>query len=242
MKKASQAYLSETQSSAPASLEQFLPLVRRIAHKMSSRLPASVEVGDLIQAGCLGLAQAWGRFSETGGASFETFAGTRIRGAMLDWLRAEDQLPKQTRQDARKVESAIGQLRSALGREPREEEVADAVGLALDDYQSLVAQVDGAHLIHLEDLASDGHEPWSSSDSSGDPLAQLMESESAKALASFIDSLPEREQLVLSLHHEEEMTFKEIGLVLDISEARVSQLHSHALTRIKSLLAAHLRD
>lgn len=242
MKKASQAYLSQSSERPSGSLEQFLPLVRRIAGQMSTRLPANVEVDDLVQAGCVGLAQAWERFSEAGGASFETFAGSRVRGAMLDWLRDEDQLPKRSRSDARQAEAAMSRLRHALGREPREEEVAQALGVALEDYQALTDLVDGAHLLRFEDLGPEAQDFALPSGSSDDPLARLMETESARALAGFIDALPERERLILSLHHDQEMTFKEIGLTLDLSEARISQLHAHALTRVKSLLADHLRD
>lgn len=244
MTKASQAYLSHSRPPAgqSASLDALIPMVRRIAGHMATRLPPSVEIDDLIQAGCLGLAQARERFDPSQGASFETFASARARGAMLDWLRAEDQLPKRSRSEARAAERAISQLRHALGREPREEEIAERLGMALDDYQALGALVDGAHLLRFEDLTPEGPEALLGSEPDENPLSQLMRSESAKALARLIDALPERERLILSLHHEQELTFKEIGLVLELSEARVSQLHAHAMARARSLVAEHLRE
>lgn len=235
MGKASKAYQQSHTSSSR--MEEFIPLVRRIAGKMSSRLPPSVELGDLIQAGCLGLAQAWSRFSTEGGACFESFASSRIRGAMLDWLRSEDLLPKSVRKELKRIDASMGKLRHQLGREPREEEIAEAVGLSLFDYQAAMASMANSHILSLEDLGVDTPENIGAADSSTDPYEQLLGSQTARALALSIDALPEREKIVLSLHHEEEMTFKEIGLILDLSEARICQLHGQCLGRIRSFLA-----
>ena len=235
MGKASKAYL---QSQAPSSgMEEFLPLVRRIAGKMSSRLPSSVEVGDLIQAGCIGLAQAWGRFSLEGGSSFETYASSRIRGAMLDWLRDEDLLPKSARKESKRVDAAIFKLRNQFGREPREDEIAHALGLTLEDYQYSIASLENSHLLSLEDLGVENPEDLASSTSSHDPYEILLGSQTAQMLIDAIETLPEREKLVLSLHHEEEMTFKQIAEIMDLSEARICQLHGQLLSRIRSRLA-----
>ena len=235
MGKASKAYL---QSQAPSSgMEEFIPLVRRIAGKMASRLPSSVEVGDLIQAGCLGLAQAWGRFSVEGGSSFETYASSRIRGAMLDWLRSEDLLPKSARKESKKIDAAIVKLRNQLGREPREEEIANSLGVSLDDYQDSMASLENSHLLSLEDLGVESPEDLAAADSSHDPYELLLGSQTAKLLTYAIDNLPEREKLILSLHHEEEMTFKQIAEILDLSEARICQLHGQSLSRIRAHLS-----
>ena len=235
MGKAAKAY---QQSSAPlAGMEEFLPMVRRIAGKMSSRLPSSVEVGDLIQAGCLGLAQAWGRFSSEGGTSFETYASSRIRGAMLDWLRSEDLLPKAARRESKRIDAALGKLRHQLGREPRDEEIAEALGLPLADYQESIASLENSHLLSLEDLGVESPEDLAAADSSSDPYELLLGSQTARGLIRAIDALPERERMILSLHHEEEMTFKEIAQILELSEARICQLHGQCLSRIRSHMA-----
>jgi RNA polymerase sigma factor for flagellar operon FliA len=235
MGKASKAY---QQSQAPASgMEVYLPLVRRIAGKMSSRLPPSVEMGDLVQSGCVGLAQAWTRFSTEGGANFESYASSRIRGAMLDWLRNEDLLPKGARKETKRIDSAMAKLRNQLGREPREDEVADFLGLQLDDYQDTLATLDNSHLLSLEDLGVESPEDIATADSSSDPYELLLGSQTALRLTAAIAALPERERLVLSLHHEEEMTFKEIAQIIELSEARICQLHGQALSRIRSHLA-----
>jgi RNA polymerase sigma factor for flagellar operon FliA len=235
MGKASKAY---QQSQTPSvRMEEFIPLVRRIAGKMSSRLPPSVEMGDLVQAGCLGLAQAWSRFSTEGGASFESFASSRIRGAMLDWLRSEDLLPKAVRKESKRIDAVVVKLRHQLGREPREDEIAEAVGLPLSDYQDAMASMGNSHILSLEDLGVESPEDIGAADSSTDPYEQLLGSQTALALVRAIESLPEREKLVLSLHHEEERTFKEIALILNLSEARICQLHGQCLSRIRSFLA-----
>lgn len=235
MGKVARAY---QQSQAPsARMEEFLPLVRRIAGKMSSRLPPSVELGDLVQAGCLGLAQAWSRFSSEGGACFESFASSRIRGSMLDWLRSEDLLPKAVRKESKRLDAAIGKLRHQLGREPREEEIAQAAGLSLSDFHESMASMANSRILSLEDLGVDSPEDIGVADSSTDPYEQLLGSQTALALSRAIDALPEREKLVLGLHHEEDMTFKDIASVLGLSEARVCQLHGQCLARIRSFLA-----
>lgn len=235
--KASKAYQQSLAPSTP--MEAFLPLVRRIAGKMGSRLPASVQVGDLVQAGCLGLVQAWSRFSVDGGASFESYASSRIRGAMLDWLRSEDLLPKAVRKESKRIDATIVKLRNELGREPREEEIAEAAGLALSDYQDSMASMTNSHLLSLEDLGVESPEDIGRADSSSDPYEQLLGSQTATMLVDAIESLPERERMVLSLHHEEEMTFREIAEILNLSEARICQLHGQSLSRIRGFLSKH---
>lgn len=235
MGKAAKAYQQSSTSSAK--MEEFLPLVRRIAGKMSTKLPRSVEVGDLIQAGCVGLAQAWSRFSTDGGASFESYASSRIRGAMLDWLRAEDLLPKSARKESKRIDAAIAKLRNQLGREPREEEIAEELAISLEDFQSNLASFENSQILSLEDLGIENPDELGQADPSSDPYEALLGSQTAKLLNKAIDALPEREKLILSLHHEEDMTFKDIAKILDLSEARICQLHGQSLSRIRSFLA-----
>jgi RNA polymerase sigma factor for flagellar operon FliA len=235
MGKAAKAYQQSSHSSAK--MEELLPLVRRIAGKMSTKLPRSVEVGDLIQAGCVGLAQAWSRFSLEGGASFESYASSRIRGAMLDWLRAEDLLPKSARKESKRIDAAIAKLRNQLGREPREEEIADELDISLEHFQSNIASFENSQILSLEDLGIENPDEIGQADPSSDPYESLLGSQTAKLLKKAIDTLPDREKMVLSLHHEEDMTFKDIAKILDLSEARICQLHGQSLSRIRSYLA-----
>lgn len=233
MSKAADAYRANQRSGAP-DMTQFMPLVRRIAGKLSSKLPPHVEIGDLVQAGCVGLVQAWGRFDQAGGASFETFASSRIRGAMLDWLRDEDLLPKAVRQESKRVDSALIALRNELGREPSELEIATKLGLSLDELQDSMSSAQTSRFLSFEDLGVESPESLFRADPGSDPFEQLVGSQLARDLERAIGSLPDKERLVLSLHHEEEMTFKEIALTLNLSEARICQLHNQALARLRS--------
>lgn len=232
------AFNAYKRNQAPAEgMAAHLPFVRRIAGKMASRLPSSVDVNDLIQAGCEGLAQAWERFSPDAGSPFEAFASSRVRGAMLDWLRSEDLLPKAARAESKRLDSATSALRQELGRAPREEEIAARAGMSLSDYQESMASLDNSRLLSLEDLGAENPEDFVPASLSSDPFEQLLASQTAQLLAQAIDDLPERERLVLSLHHEEELTFKEIAQILDLSEARICQLHGQCLSRIRGQLA-----
>lgn len=231
MRNAAKAY--QQQQPTP-SLESFVPLVRRIASKMHPRLPERVEIGDLVQAGCEGLLQAWGRWSPDGGASFETFAGTRIKGAMLDWLRQEDMLPKRERANAKKIDAALRALRQELAREPREEEIAQKLGWGLGELQAQLS-LGGAHVLSYDELDLDSPiEGVAEERNAYDPLESAIARDQAKKLCARVELLPEKERLVLSLYHEGDLTFKEIGLTLDLSEARVCQLHGQAIARLRS--------
>lgn len=218
-------------------LRQYSPLVRRLAHQMMAKLPANVEVDDLIQVGMIGLADALSRFDPAQGVQIETFATQRIRGAMLDELRGADWLSRGSRKQQRDIESAVHRLEQRLGRAPHESEIANEMGLSLGDYQEMLGKVRGTQLIYLEDMSGDeGDQDYLDrhvADSGGDPLSLLQDDRMRHALVDAIKKLPEREQLVMSLYYEEDMNLKEIAAVLGVTESRVCQLHSQSIARLR---------
>jgi RNA polymerase sigma factor for flagellar operon FliA len=218
-------------------IEQFVPLVKRMAHHLLARLPASVQADDLIQAGMIGLMDAAGRFEEGHGAQFETYASQRIKGAMLDELRSNDWMPRGVRKAQRDIEKAIGKLEHRLGRPPAEIEVAKEMDVSLSDYQEMLAEARGAQLVHFDEIDSeDDNEPFldrNSVTSGSDPLEQLKDARFKKSLVAAIEALPEREKMLMGLYYEQELNFKEIAAVLGVTESRICQLHSQAVARIR---------
>jgi len=220
-------------------LMQYAPLVKRIAHHMMAKLPASVEIDDVIQTGMIGLLDAINRYEESHGAQFETYAAQRIRGAILDGLRQADWLPRSFRRDLRRIEDAIGKLEQQLGRAPIEQEVARALGLALADYQKMLQDARGYQLISFEDFnqaEGDDYLERHCEDHKPSPLEALADRKLREQLVKGIESLPEREKVVMGLYYEEELNFREIGETLGVSESRVCQLHSQAIARLRSQL------
>jgi RNA polymerase sigma factor for flagellar operon FliA len=223
-------------------LTEHMPLVKRLAHQMKAKLPPSVEVDDLIQAGMIGLLDAIQRYEENHGAQFETYAVLRIRGAMLDELRSSDWMPRSTRQNMRKVEAAMNALQQQLGRPPSESEVAKSMKLSLEDYQDMLGDSGGHQLLYYEDFHSG--EDGEGSDSfldryavdDDDPLRALLDSDFRQAVIDAIDALPPREKMLMGLYYEEELNLKEIGAVMGVSESRVSQLHTQAVARMRAYL------
>jgi RNA polymerase sigma factor for flagellar operon FliA len=218
-------------------LTLYAPLVKRIAYHMMAKLPASVEIDDIIQTGMLGLLDAINLYEESHGAKFETYAAQRIRGAMLDGLRQVDWLPRSFRRDLRLIESAIAKLEQRLGRPPSEQEVALELGMALGDYQKMLQDARGYHLVSFDDL---NHEDGGDyldrhcEDSAANPLDALLDRRLRERLVKGIDALPEREKTVMGLYYEEELNFREIGETLGVSESRVCQLHTQAIARLRS--------
>ncbi len=216
------------------------PMVKKLAHLMKAKLPPSIEVDDLIQAGMMGLLDAIGRYEEVHGAQFETYAMQRIRGSMLDELRSSDWVPRSLRQNMRKIEAAIQQLQQRLGRAPNEGEVAAQLNLSLASYQDMLSGGVGHQLIYYEDFRSneDGESFLEryEDEEADDPLKFLMDYGFREAVVSAIDNLPEREKMLMGLYYEQDMNLKEIGAILGVSESRVSQLHSQAVSRLRASL------
>jgi RNA polymerase sigma factor for flagellar operon FliA len=217
---------------------QYAPLVKRIAYHLMAKLPASVDVDDLVQNGMLGLLDALGRYEEGLGAQFETYAVQRIRGAMLDGLRENDWLPRGVRREMRRVEAAIRQLEYEKGRPPSEKELAEALGMALAEYQKLLLEARGHQLVYLEDLTDGSGDDYLERNASGlsvqGPLEVLEEASVRSELVRAIDALPEREKMMMALYYEQDLNLREIGEVLGVTESRVCQLHSQAIARLRS--------
>jgi RNA polymerase sigma factor FliA len=212
-----------------------------MAYQLKAKLPASVELDDLIQAGMMGLLDAINRYEDTHGAQFETYASQRIRGSMLDELRSADWLPRSVRKNMRDIETAINQLEQKLGRAPSENEIAKKLDVSLDDYYETLGQCQGHQLVYYEDFHDNdgGGEHFLDrflNDESGDPITGLLESDFREALIDSIDALPEREKILMGLYYEQELNLKEIGAVMNVSESRVCQLHSQAVARLRANL------
>lgn len=221
------------------------PLVKRIAHHLMVRLPANVEVDDLIQVGLMGLMEAAQHFDEAVGVQFETFAGQRIRGAMLDELRQLDWLPRQVRRQLKEVESAMTQLEHQLGRPASESELAHHLGVPLADLQRTLDDGRGHQLLYLDDFAVDDDNPLIDRllpDHAANPHTLLEEDGFRQTLIDAIRRLPEREQLLMSLYYEQELNLKEIGEVLGVTESRVSQLHTQAVSRLRACMREWLSE
>ncbi len=213
-------------------------LVKRIAYHLAGRLPPQVEIADLIQAGMMGLLEAAQNYASGRGASFETYAGIRIRGAMLDALRKLDWAPRSVHRKARAAALALREVEARLGAEANDSDVAAQMGVPLAEYQQILRDALGCQLLRLND-GEDGEDSSLDRlpDDAPDPEGVALEVSRRRALAGAIGELPERERLVLSLYYEQELNLKEIGAVLKVSESRVCQLHGQALLRLKAILA-----
>lgn len=217
-------------------LTEYLPMVRRQALALQVRLPASIELDDLIQAGTMGLLEALGRFNAGQGASFATFANQRIRGAMLDELRSRDWLPRSVRRSARAVDETVRRLEQQQGRPPEETEIAAALDMPLADYRRLLNDTNSGQLLPFEELMAEGGETRLEGRAMESPFTQLLDQEKRDRLIEAIEALPERERLLMALYYQEELNLKEIGAVLGVSESRVCQLHSQAVSRLRAKL------
>ncbi|NWN91688.1 RNA polymerase sigma factor FliA [Marinobacter adhaerens] len=218
-------------------IEKHAPLVKKIALHLMARLPASVQLDDLMQAGMIGLLEAAQRYSSTRGATFETYAGIRIRGSMVDEIRKGDWVPRSVHRNARKVARAIKIVEDRAGREAQDSEVAEELGMDLSEYYATLSDSNSGRLFSLEELNESGELPIDETETSDNPLDDVTTSAFRASLAGAIEDLPEREKLVLSLYYQEELNLKEIGAVLGVSESRVSQIHSQAALRLRGRLS-----
>lgn len=218
-------------------VEQYTQLVKRIAFHLAQRLPSHVLADDMIQAGMIGLLEARENFDPTKGASFETFASIRVRGAMLDELRRGDWAPRSVYKAARMIAEVVRQIENETGRDAKDVDVAKALNLSLDEYHHLLMDASNVHLSGYEesglteDTMAQGlfSKLWS-------PQESLTNTAFRRDLANEIAQLPERERLVISLYYEEELTLKEIGEIMGVTESRACQLHSQAVIRLKARL------
>ena len=237
-------YTAHGQLDRDALIRQHVPLVRRIAHHMIAKLPPNVELDDLIQVGMIGLAEALSRYESTQGVQFETFASQRIRGAMLDELRESDWMSRSSRKGQKDIEVTMRRLEQTLGRVPRESEIAEAMDMPLDEYQSLLGKVRGTQLVYLEDMThgqdeEEGFLERHVADAGADPMAMLRDQRLRSALVAAIKALPEREQHIMGMYYEHDMNLKEIAAVLEVTESRVCQLHSQAIARLRAKMRSH---
>lgn len=224
-------------------LAKHATMVKKLAYQLKAKLPPSVELDDLIQAGMMGLLDAINRYEDTHGALFETYAAQRIRGSMLDELRSADWVPRSVRKSMRDIETAIHQLEQQLGRPPSENEIAKKLDVSLKDYYETLGDCQGHQLVYYEDFHDEenGGEHFLDrflDDASSDPIKGLLESDFRDALIESIEALPEREKILMGLYYEQELNLKEIGAVMSVSESRVCQLHSQAVARLR----AHLKE
>jgi RNA polymerase sigma factor for flagellar operon FliA len=224
----------------------YAPLVKYVAGRLGSGLPAHVEEGDLVSYGLLGLIGAIERFNPELGIKFETYAISRIKGSIIDELRSMDWVPRSVRARARDIERAIADLESRLTRAPTDEEIAGKLGITEEEFQDSLLEISRSSIAALDEL-------WASPGSSGDavalidtiedpaakePQAEMDHTELREALGDAISRLPEREKLVVTLYYYEELTLREIGEVLGVTESRVSQLHTKAILRLKARLSS----
>ncbi|MFG0772643.1 RNA polymerase sigma factor FliA [Vibrio plantisponsor] len=220
-------------------LEQYSVLVKRIAHHLIGRLPPNVLIDDLIQAGMIGLLEAQKNYDGSKGASFETYAGIRIRGAMLDDIRRGDWVPRSVHRHNREISQAISELEGILNRDPSDAEVAKHLNMPLDQYHTVLSDINCSRIVGIEDLgvSDDAISPLDD-DEDNSPFQGVADESFRKALVESIKSLPEREALVLSLYYDEELNLKEIGEVIGVSESRVSQILSQSMQRLRTKLSS----
>lgn len=216
------------------------PLVKKIAHHLKGRLPQTVLLEDLMQAGMIGLLEASKKFDAGKGASFETYAGIRIRGYMLDEVRRNDWVPRSVYKNSRVISEAVRQLEHKLGRDAKDYEIADELGIGVTDYHLMLQNSSATQLFGFDDLGitDDGLSSENNQSGKNEPLSEVQKDDLNRQLILIIDKLPEREKMVLSLYYEQELNLKEIGEVLGVSESRVSQIHSQAMIRVKARMSS----
>ncbi len=219
-------------------------LVKRIAYHLMSRLPPSVQADDLIQAGMIGLLEASRNYDASQGASFETYAGIRIRGAMLDEIRRTDWTPRSVHRKARQVAEAVREIENQEGRDARDVEVAAKLGMTLNEYHRILQDATGCRVFSIDDGGINGEDhPQPPADPRrNEPLDSLHTEDFKSALAESISNLPERERLVMAMYYDEELNLREIGEVLGVSESRVCQIHGQALIRLRARMTEWTSD
>ncbi len=227
------AYATVQGGTIEQKLEEHLPLVKRLAHHLSARLPSSVQIDDLMQAGMIGLLEAINKYDASQGAQFTTYASIRIRGAMLDELRRGDWTPRSVHRKSREVMETISRLEQE-GRGTTDREVAEAMGISLQEYHQIIQDSNMSSFYSVDLLEEEGSGSGSIEDERLGPLEMLSDSGFRQALIAEIGRLPKREKLMMALYYQEELNLREIGEVMGVSESRVSQIHGQAMMRLRS--------
>ena len=219
-------------------VERYAPLVKRIAHHLLLRMPSSVQVDDLIQSGMIGLLEAARKYDVSKGASFETYAGIRIRGSMLDEVRKGDWAPRSVHRKSRKVAEAIKAIEARTGSDAKDKDIAAELEIDLNAYYAILQDASGSRLFSFDDvMEGDDSAIETAAGELPGPCDGLQRDSFKSHLALAIDNLPPREKLVLALYYDEELNLKEIGEVIGVSESRVSQINSQAAMRLRSRLS-----
>ncbi len=212
-------------------------LVKRIAYHLLNRLPPTVQIDDLIQAGMVGLLEAASNFDAEMGASFETFAGIRIRGSMIDEIRRSDWTPRSVHRKFRSVSEAIRKIENETGEDAKDADVATALGISLGDYHQILIDSSSSRIYSIDTMEENTQDAAISSSSEITPEEAFSQSEYQQQLAEAVRQLPEKEQLVMSLYYDDELNFREIGEILEVTESRICQLHGQALLRVKGRMS-----
>lgn len=219
-------------------VKDHIGLVKKIANHIAARLPSNIQIDDLIQAGMLGLLEAAKNYDPSQGASFETYAGIRIRGSVLDEVRGTDWTPRSVTRKIREVSQAIHDVENSLGRDASNAEVAQYMGISIEEYHAILKDSMAARLFSLDQLEEEQGLPGISNGI--EPQSTLEQSDFKAALAEEIKNLPQKEQLMMSLYYNDDLNLKEIGAIMNVSESRVSQIHGQALIRLRSRLHSWL--
>lgn len=226
----------------------YAPLIRFVAQRIAARLPSNIDIDDLISAGVIGLMDAIEKYDPTRDNKFKTYAEFRIRGAILDELRSQDWVPRSVRDKAKKIERAYADLEQKFGRAATNEELSEAMGITLDEYYELVSKVKAVTMLSIDELVGPGQNDRKSlldcleNSKSKNPFNQLKRKGVREILARYIEELPEKQQLVLSLYYFEDLNLKEIGKILEVTESRVSQLHTQAVDKLRVKLKEIIID
>lgn len=236
-----QSYRTIDEAEREELIRSFLPLVKRVVHRLAGRLPSEVDVKEMLNSGIIGLVDALEKYDPRHETNFSTYAQFRIRGAILDSFRSQDWAPRSLRHKAHKLEAAYQRLEQELGRPAEDEEVAKELGMEVNELQKMLSEVSGVVMLSFEELGF-GHgeerflaEEWLPS-VRPDPLNKLLDNERVEIIARALDRLPEKERLVITLYFYEELNLKEIGEIIGVTESRASQIRSRALLRLRSYL------
>ena len=218
-------------------VKQHAPLVKRIAYHLLGRLPSTIQPDDLIQAGMIGLLEAARNYDENQGASFKTYAGIRVRGAMLDEIRKNDWVPRSVHKNARELAQIVREIENKTG-DARDREIADQMGVSLPEYNKMLQSASGQRIFSFDETTNDGKSMLETyADERTGPLEMLQSEGFREHLIDAIAGLPERERLVMALYYDEELNLREIGAIIGVSESRVSQIHSQAVIRLQARMA-----